>query len=140
MSCGDNILEEHNFYISGDHKKCSDCEYEVEIEHVHSYNYSYAEYNGNQHKAYCICGEFVLQGHVVRSDEFGNTTKKCLLCNAEIKNGFVITSTNSNKIYLTNKGSYILSNGLIVLVDEDIDSYINGNLVFYKKKDNVDLN
>ena len=30
-------------------------------------------------------------------------------------------------------GSYILPNGIIVLVDEDIEAYENGTLVFYDK-------
>lgn len=29
--------------------------------------------------------------------------------------------------------SYILPSGIIVLIDEDIDSYFNGTLVFYKE-------
>ena len=30
-------------------------------------------------------------------------------------------------------GSYILSNGVIVLVEEDIESYLDGTLQFYDK-------
>ena len=30
-------------------------------------------------------------------------------------------------------GSYILPSGIIVLVDEDLDAYLNGTLVFYDK-------
>ena len=32
-------------------------------------------------------------------------------------------------------GSYILPNGIIVLVDEDIEAYENGTLVFYDRDD-----
>ena len=32
-------------------------------------------------------------------------------------------------------GSYILPNGIIVLVDEDIEAYENGTLVFYDRED-----
>ena len=32
---------------------------------------------------------------------------------------------------VTINGSYILPNGIIVLVDEDIEAYENGTLVFY---------
>ena len=35
-----------------------------------------------------------------------------------------------NVLYVTENGSYILSNGIIVLVEEDIDSYKEGTLVF----------
>ena len=34
---------------------------------------------------------------------------------------------------VTLNGSYILPSGIIVLVDEDFDAYINGTLVFYNK-------
>ena len=30
-------------------------------------------------------------------------------------------------------GSYILPNGVIVLVDEDVEAYLNGTLVFYDR-------
>ena len=34
---------------------------------------------------------------------------------------------------VTINGSYILPNGIIVLVDEDIEAYENGTLIFYDK-------
>ena len=36
---------------------------------------------------------------------------------------------------VTANGSYILPNGVIVLVDEDIEAYLNGTLVFYHRGD-----
>lgn len=36
----------------------------------------------------------------------------------------------SNIKYITNAGSYILPNGIIVLVNEDIEAYLNGTLEF----------
>lgn len=32
-------------------------------------------------------------------------------------------------------GSYILDNGIVVLVDEDIEAYLNGTLQFYYPED-----
>ena len=32
-------------------------------------------------------------------------------------------------------GSYILSSGIVVLVDEDLQAYIDGTLVFYRPDD-----
>ena len=32
-------------------------------------------------------------------------------------------------------GSFILPNGIVVLVEQDIQSYINNTLVFYNKED-----
>ncbi len=42
----------------------------------------------------------------------------------------IITTSN---IFVV--GSYILPNGIIVLVDEDIEAYENGTLVWYDKDD-----
>ena len=35
-------------------------------------------------------------------------------------------------------GSYIDSNGIIILVDADIEAYLKGELVFYKDDDNLE--
>ncbi len=40
-------------------------------------------------------------------------------------------------IYITENGSYILSNGIIVLIDEDIKAYFDGTLVFHKKDEEI---
>ena len=37
---------------------------------------------------------------------------------------------NVNNLTRTNNGSYKLPNGIIVLVEEDIQSYLEGTLVF----------
>ena len=36
-------------------------------------------------------------------------------------------------------GSYILKNGIVVLVDSDIEAYLNGTLVFYNQNDTSDV-
>jgi hypothetical protein len=38
--------------------------------------------------------------------------------------------------YITDNGSYISGDGIIVLVDEDIESYFDGTLKFYVKEQN----
>ena len=51
-----------------------------------------------------------------------------------IGNDFVqVGPANLTKVTLN--GSYILPNGIIVLVDEDIEAYENGTLVWYDKDD-----
>ena len=44
-----------------------------------------------------------------------------------------ITPNNAAKVSVN--GSYILPNGIIVLVDEDVEAYLNGTLVFYDRDD-----
>ena len=58
----------------------------------------------------------------------------CLYCGqlVNLEDGIgMVPMQNAVKINLN--GSYILPNGIIVLVDEDIEAYENGMLVFYDK-------
>ena len=45
----------------------------------------------------------------------------------------MVPGLNSSITQVTLNGSYILPNGIIVLVDEDIEAYMDGTLVFYDK-------
>ena len=46
---------------------------------------------------------------------------------------FIQVPGKFNIAKVTINGSYILPNGIIVLVDADIEAYENGTLVFYDK-------
>ena len=70
-------------------------------------------------------------GHVVSSNSFnpGNQYATCLLCGGLASIGFI--GPFSLEEYPTSiNGSFILPNGVVVLVDEDYDSYLDGTLVF----------
>ena len=61
-------------------------------------------------------------------------SSKCMLCGATIDLvGSFGESFIQNIQKVTLNGSYILPNGIIVLVDEDVEAYLNGTLVFYDK-------
>ena len=50
--------------------------------------------------------------------------------------GFIQFNANLSSVNnVTINGSFILSNGIIVLQDEDIEEYLNGTLVFYNKNE-----
>ena len=49
--------------------------------------------------------------------------------NREINNG---KCYRLKKVKKTINGSYILSNGVIILVDEDVESFLEGTLIFYE--------
>ena len=99
--------------------------------HIHNYN-QWVEYSPTQHIERCECGVkgTVKANHVVKSSD----TSKCMLCGAAIDlvGGFG-ESIIQNIQKVTPNGSYILPNGIIVLVDEDVEAYFNGTLVFYDK-------
>ena len=79
------------------------------------------------HKKLCCCNTFQTEGHAVIQG-----TNKCILCNGLAEIGFSSGIGIMNEITLRSKnGSYILSNGVIVLVNEDVNSYLQGTLLFY---------
>lgn len=95
----------------------------------HTYDQTHTWVNNTQHRSSCICGEESLQGHAVTSDAFnsGAQTAICLLCGGSASVGFI---QNNNKVKISDNGSYILSNGLVVLENVDVEAYLNDTLVF----------
>ena len=72
--------------------------------------------------------------HYVKQSEVSNNIGFCVACGARVMLGddFIqVGPLNISKV--TINGSYILPNGIIVLVDEDIEAYENGTLVWYDK-------
>ena len=99
--------------------------------HSHTYNSSYSWWNYTQHFADCDCGAFHLEGHAISANSFnfGDQYATCLLCGGPASMGF-IGPLSLNNLPTTINGSYILPNGVVVLVDEDFDAYLDGTLVF----------
>lgn len=97
----------------------------------HNYGFSYDWRNNTTHYSNCMCGDHRLEGHIVSPGSIvgGSQYATCLLCGGLAKVGF-IGPLNLNDLQKTNNGSYILPNGVIALCDEDIESYLNGTLVF----------
>lgn len=102
----------------------------------HDYHDPYTWVNYTQHWATCGCGATAKQGHAVSSNAFsgGKRYATCLFCGGLAEREFVQLNALSAEVqYVTNNESYILPNGVIVLVDEDIELYLNGILEFHKK-------
>ncbi len=99
--------------------------------HKHKNVYTWSTINS--HFANCYCGNEVYEHHVVRS----SNNKKCILCGGPADMGLIITENTKSIKFVTRNGSYILPNGIIVLVDEDIEAFMNGTLVFYNKDEAV---
>ena len=98
----------------------------------HSYG-PYSYYDNNSHIAYCSCGAYVTEGHYIRQASIvDNRYARCLGCSAlldlfeDYANSIMSTITQ-----VSINGSYILPSGIVVLVDEDIQAYLDGTLVFY---------
>ena len=126
-ACGAFEFEEH-VMVDGECELCGEV-------HVHEYT-EYEYYSNTQHIEKCACGAVgtYLSAHTVRSGI--GRFKECIECG-----GVVDTFSGPNQLestinMVTANGSYILPNGVIVLVDEDIEAYLNGTLVFYNRGDN----
>lgn len=135
---------------------CSTCGYETTLSHVydnhicihcgeettlHDYDKNYVWMDLRTHTAECDCGVMTAQPHVVSNNSFssGSSYAACLLCGGNAEIGFTQLNINSSIINkVTNNGSFILPNGVIVLQDEDIEAYLNGTLKFYNKNEVIE--
>ena len=118
--CGEYITEGH-MVVDG---VCSLCG----ATHTHRFSYSWNSYT--MHQKRCLCGYATTEPHVVSSnpiyDSDGYTT--CLLCGGKVSN--YLDNCSINQLPHTENGSYVTPSGIIVLVDEDIEAYLSGELIF----------
>lgn len=102
--------------------------------HTHNYTYKYVSKNNKQHRSYCSCGEYKLQGHVVSGSETGSSKKTCVFCGASVTTGFVqyakirVASLQDDDVTYFGHRSYILPDGIYVISDEDMDAVLSGEL------------
>lgn len=98
--------------------------------HSHSYSASHKWTSYTQHKSICCCGLGITGSHVVASGSFSNGERyaTCLVCGGLATVGLTIISAIDH--VRTDNGSYILPNGVIVLVSADVEEYMNGTLIF----------
>ena len=126
----------HTYYLSVEHSDTTTSgviavNIQKDPNHVHIYD-DYIWYSYSQHQKKCRCGtsggyepHAVSQGSLQPGEQYA----ACLLCGGLASVGFVGPFGN-NEYPTTLNGSYILPNGVVVLVDEDIDAYLDGTLVF----------
>ena len=108
---------------------------------VHSYLSGYLWLSYLQHQASCICGATSNQAHAVlgNAPQVGNY-KTCILCGGLAQVGFDFNNPFIKyDRYITSNGSYILPNGTIVLVEDDVEDFLNGNLDFYLESDDAEI-
>ena len=119
------FYEQHNV-VNGE---CTGCG-----EHIHSHTSSYLWISEGKHKSFCECGAYIEASHVIRQNSVSQDGYGiCMLCRGRAFMG-VVWGMSSSMLHSEN-GSYILPNGVIVLVDEDIESYFNGTLEFYSDEE-----
>ena len=123
------LANSHNFQYSVSrttHTKYCSCGYSETT--MHSYNYVWLNYT--HHNATCVCGFLTMQPHAISLGLVKPGLESlCILCGGAVDAGFVKVES-VNTLYITGKGSYVLPNGVIVLVDDDVVAYLNGTLTF----------
>ena len=109
------------------------------IHEEHEHTYSYTSNGSSGHIETCVCGKTSIQPHAVNSSEATGRYANCIQCGhlVDLRSDIVVGMMDVNNAIHSENGSYILSNGTIVLVEEDIESYLNGTLIFYEE--NLDL-
>ena len=97
------------------------------------HDYSYTRTSDTSHVVTCGCGYEAIAPHVVnRTELVNNRYGQCIDCGAIIDLGSTILPGGPlSTAKVSVNGSFILPNGIIVLVDADIEAYRNGTLVFY---------
>ncbi len=138
----------NNYYNNDDENPTSFCSccFSEHPEHAGHEHYNvYLPYTNTQHKITCaFCSMLTYSSHVVAAGSLNLT--RCLDCGAMINLGLdngvlqgVIgdpgdasstmgtTIPNGAEIF-TENGSYILSNGIIVLAEADVELYLKGEL------------
>lgn len=99
-----------------------------EFEHT----YSYTSNGSSWHTVTCSCGETSTQPHVINVREDNGRYANCIQCGhlVDLGTDIVIGMMSLNDLSRSENGSYILSDGTVVLVEVDIEAYLNGTLVF----------
>lgn len=99
----------------------------------HNFTDHYEWYSLKKHYSYCSCGLRLLNNHYITFDSFyeGHQYATCIFCGGDAE-GIVIgpLSNGSIIIGISDNGSLLLANGIIVLHDDDYPNYYEGSLTF----------
>ena len=133
----DVLLDSGTYYVRIKNLGTDDENFRLVISPNHTHDYSeWTYYSSTQHVSCCsLCGETgtTYGAHATKQSLVVGNKATCFICGFafSLDNGFGQIIHNVQKVSVN--GSYILPNGIIVLVDEDVEAYMNGTLVFYDK-------
>ena len=108
---------------------------DVSIE-VHEHSYDTCVYlNRFSHQCICNCGETKISSHYISGSHVGEDWVPCAGCGymLDLENDIYNSIMSITQVSIN--GSYIRSDGIVVLVDEDIEAYLAGTLQFYHPED-----
>ena len=129
-------FEEHSYMISQEGWNSSShvikCVCGEATRQSHSYTASYERYNATHHTAACACGASQNMPHIflVANPNFASQCRFCGQLSNALSAGELATLMASGSIEYTENGSYRLPSGVIYLMPEDLDAYLDGTLTF----------
>ncbi len=128
-------LTQGTYYVAGSYDNTTGgTTLNLSVSHEHTYS-DWVSISDTRHIECCECGVMgtTTGAHVTKASSIVNGKSYCIYCGhlVTLTEGFIPIIQNVQKVSVN--GSYILSNGIIVLVDEDVEAYMNGTLVFYDK-------
>lgn len=95
----------------------------------------YVKYSNEKHKAICSCGYYELRPHAIKHGSSyvinGRKYANCINCGARVDLGKAIVIGDGQltlRPIISANGSYVLPNGMLIIVEEDLQDYINGTL------------
>lgn len=86
--------------------------------HSHSYNFFYFPYSTAKHKAYCECGAYIYESHVVAFN-----SNACSLCGRIVFGDFISPLTSYT---IVGNDSKLLFDGILILGPVDYDLFVEG--------------
>ena len=126
--------ETHQYYYtytSSNHSLvCGECGHVKTVE-PHSIT-THVPYDNDKHKGFCVCGYTNYTVHIISptSGKVGT----CIICGATVllSGNVIMPYSINNPNYVTDNGSYALSNGVIILSEYDYQMYLEGILDIYE--------
>lgn len=117
-SCTDIIS-----YSNNDHTAhCTKCD----LTYTSAHDYTYYLYNDVQHRVSCRCGYTIYLPHVITGT---GIQKRCIKCGHLIGSGGILYDSLPSPVeYITDNGSYVMSNGIIYLSNVDYELFLSGEL------------
>ena len=100
----------------------------------HEYG-KYMYFNKFSHKRTCACGKTQTSAHYISGSHVGEDFVPCGGCGYLLDMRDNIYEGIMSITQVSVNGSYIRSDGIVVLVDEDIEAYLAGTLQFYHPED-----
>ena len=107
----------------------------LEYTFYEAHQYTCVSISNLSHRSTCDCGETKIVAHYISIEHIGEDYAPCEGCGhlLDLRNNIYQVAVSITQVSVN--GSYIRPDGIVVLVDEDIEAYLAGTLQFYHPED-----